>query len=349
MNGSGGGQSKMGKLTHLGVVKADALDGALGQGIKAFHGITLIHSPVMKVTALAGGVGGAKLLVGLDRAGADLTAIVNTGDDAVIYGVHVSPDVDIVTYWLAGVADFDRGWGLKDDTFQATEALGKLGVDAWFNLGDKDLATCLLRTEKLRAGQPLSSITDEFRRSLGVRATVLPMTDDAVRTKIVTTDGRTLEFQEYFVKERQEPTVREVRFSGIVDAKPAPGVLEAIRGADRIILCPSNPVVSIGPILALREVREALREHPSVTAVSPIIAGAPVKGPADKLLKGTGTEVSAAGVAALYRDFVDLFVVDERDVDQLDRLEGLEIKAVAVETLMTDGVESERLARLLLL
>ncbi|MGH2753079.1 MAG: 2-phospho-L-lactate transferase [Actinomycetota bacterium] len=302
----------------------------------------------MKVTALAGGVGGGKLLVGLQRATDGLTAIVNTADDAVIYDVHVSPDVDIVTYWLAGLADTDRGWGIRGDTFEAVDALGRLGTYPWFRLGDRDLATCMFRTGRLRAGDTLTAVTDTIRRALDVPTTILPMSDDPVSTRVVTADRRVLEFQQYFVAERHEPEVVEVRFAGIADAKPAPGVVEALETADKVIICPSNPVVSIGPILALPEVRDVLRAHPSVIAVSPIVRGTPLKGPADKLLRAVGAEVSASGVAALYADFVDLFVVDESDAEEIDRVEAIGIRAAGIDTIMVDHDASERLARALL-
>lgn len=302
----------------------------------------------MKVTALAGGVGGAKLLVGLDRTGAELTAIVNTGDDAEIYGVHVAPDVDIVTYWLAGLADIERGWGIRGDTFTVVESLGRLGAETWFRLGDHDFATCLFRTERLVTGHTLSHITDEIRRALGVKARLIPMSDQPVRTRLDTAKGETLDFQEYFVKLRQEPDITAVRFAGIADAKPAPGVIEAIRGADTVIVCPSNPIVSIGPILALPDVRDALREHPRVVAVSPLIRGKALKGPADKMMKATGATASASGVAALYQDFVDTFVVDETDDVEAALVEALGIRSLVADTVMTDHDASERLARTLL-
>jgi LPPG:FO 2-phospho-L-lactate transferase len=305
----------------------------------------------VKVTALAGGVGGAKLLVGLERAlddPADLTAVVNTGDDASIYGVHISPDVDIVTYWLAGVADTERGWGLQDDTFTVVDSLAALGGEAWFRLGDRDLATCLYRTQRLEQGAELSSVTEELGQALGVEVNVLPMTDDPVRTSIVTGDGRTLEFQEYFVKERCEPEVRRVTFDGIDAARPAPGVLDAIATAELVVLCPSNPIVSIGPILALSGVRRALAEHPRVTAVSPIVGGAALKGPADKMLVSLGHDPSAAAVAAIYSDFVDTFVVDETDAAEVPSIEAAGVRAVALDTVMVDHNASERLAKVLL-
>lgn len=301
----------------------------------------------MNVTALAGGVGGSKLLVGLQQvlARGELTAIVNTADDATFYGVHVSPDVDIVTYWLGGIADIDRGWGLRGDTFDVVAALSRLGADTWFNLGDRDFATCLFRTTRLASGATLSAVTDEIRRSLDVPTRILPMSDDRVQTRIVCEDGRTLEFQEYFVRERQQPAVTQVRFAGIADAKPAPGVIEAIRDADRVILCPSNPVVSLAPILTLAGVRDALRDHPHVTAVSPIVGGKAVKGPADKLLPTLGAEVSAAGVARLYADFCTNFVVDERDEADAALVEAEGLRPLLLDTIMVDADGSTKLAR----
>jgi LPPG:FO 2-phospho-L-lactate transferase len=303
----------------------------------------------MRVMALAGGVGGAKLLVGLDRVvGTDLTAVVNTGDDATIYGVHVSPDVDIVTYWLAGIADVDRGWGIKDDTFTVVGALGELGTENWFRLGDRDFATCLLRTERLRSGQTLSSITAEITRGLGVRPLILPMSDDPVRTQIETDDESLLEFQEYFVKHRTEPIVKQVVFSGIEGAKPSPGLLDAIETADAVVVCPSNPIVSIGPILAISGIRDALRTHRRVIAVTPIIRGAALKGPADRMLASLGYDVSASGVAGLYADFCDTFVVDERDQIEAENVEDMGLIARVADTIMGDHDASERLARVIL-
>jgi LPPG:FO 2-phospho-L-lactate transferase len=307
------------------------------------------YTAAVKITALAGGVGGAKLLVGLDRATAGaLTAVVNTADDATIYGVHVSPDIDIVSYWLAGLADVERGWGIDGDTFRVVDALSRLGGESWFRLGDLDFATCIKRTQLLASGMTLSAATDQITRMLGVRPRVLPMSDEPVRTKVVCRDGRTLEFQEYFVKERQAPAVAEVRFDGIAEAKPAPEVLESIEKADAVVVCPSNPVVSIGPILGLPGVRDALRGHERVIAVSPIIRGAPLKGPADRLLPALGAEVSASGVAGLYADFCSTFVVDETDTEQLRPVEELGIEGAALDTIMIDHDASERLATRLL-
>lgn len=302
----------------------------------------------MKVTALAGGVGGAKLLVGLDGLDLELTAIVNTADDATFYGVHVSPDVDICAYWLAGLADEERGWGLRNDTFEIVDRLGTLGADNWFRLGDRDLATCIFRTQRLLEGSPLSSVTDEIRRALGVRASIVPMTDDPVHTMITTDDGRSLEFQEYFVKERHEPEVQAVRFDGIATAQPAPGVLDAIRTADVVVLCPSNPVVSIGPILGLPGVREALIQHPRVIAVSPIIRGAALKGPADRLMAAAGITVSASGVAEMYRDFLDAFALDVTEEGEAELIETIGIESIVTDTIMVDRDASKRMAEVLL-
>lgn len=310
----------------------------------------LLDSPTMKATALAGGVGGAKLLVGLDGilAPGELTAIVNTGDDDTVYGVHVSPDLDIVTYWLAGLADTDRGWGISGDTFAVLNALQRLGHETWFRLGDRDFATCLYRTQRLRAGATLSAITDDIRTALGVRSILLPATDDDVRTQIVTRDGRRLAFQEYFVRERQRPTVREVILGGVSDAKPSPEVIPAIEAADIVVLCPSNPVLSIGPILALASIREALRKHPRVGAVTPIVRGAALRGPADKIMATMGFGAGAAAVARMYADFLDFFVVDATDLEQATQVTELGIHAVPLDTLMVDHDASERLASELL-
>jgi LPPG:FO 2-phospho-L-lactate transferase len=305
----------------------------------------------VKVTALAGGVGGAKLLVGLKRAlddDGELTAVVNTGDDSTIYGLHVSPDVDIVTYWLAGRADYERGWGIAGDSSEVVDALARLGAEAWFRLGDRDMATCIYRTERLKDGATLSAVTDDIRRRLGIAARVIPMSDDPVRTIIDCADGRVLEFQEWFVRERCEPSVAEVRFAGMADAKPAPGVIDALEAADVIVICPSNPIVSIGPILSLPGVRAALRAHPRVVAVSPLVNGAPLKGPADKLMGAVGEDVSAAGVAAMYGDFCDAFVVDATETADERSITSPGMRGVKLDTLMTTHDVSERLARELL-
>lgn len=303
------------------------------------------------MTALAGGVGGAKLLVGLQRAVAgsgELAAVVNTGDDAIVYGLHVSPDVDIVTYWLAGVADTERGWGLSGDTFEVVDALGRLGADDWFRLGDRDMATCIYRTDRLRAGATLTAVADEIRRRLQVPTRVLPMSDDPVRTTIACADGRVLDFQEWFVRERCAPEVSDVRFTGMPDATASPGVLDALSDADVVVLCPSNPIVSIGPIVSLPGVRDALREHPRVVAVSPLINGVPLKGPADKLMLAAGLDVSATGVAASYADLCDAFVLDAADHTAPGDVEALGMSVMKTNTIMSTHDASEALARRIL-
>lgn len=304
----------------------------------------------MNVTAICGGVGAAKLLIGVSRAlaGRGVTAIVNTADDEEIYGVHVSPDLDTVTYWLAGVADTERGWGMAQDTFNLVEGLRELGVDAWFNLGDRDFATCVLRTSWLRAGRPLSEVTARLARALQVVPALLPMTDDRVRTRVECADGRTLSFQEYFVKERCAPDVTDVSFEGAADAAPAPGVLDAIERADLVVVCPSNPIVSVGPILSVPGIAGALTAHPFVVAVSPIVAGSAIKGPAARMLSSLGHGASAAAVARLYAPFVDHFVVDLLDAGEVAAVEALGVPCTALDTMMVDGTASEKLARELL-
>jgi LPPG:FO 2-phospho-L-lactate transferase len=305
----------------------------------------------MRVAALAGGVGGAKLLRGLDaalagqRPAGSLTAIVNTGDDAEIYGVHVSPDVDIVTYWLAGIADYERGWGIAGDTFTVVDEIAKRGGESWFRLGDRDFATCVHRTQQLRAGHPLSLVTEEIAGTLGVQVQVVPMSDDPVRTQVVTSEGSVLDFQEYFVKLRTEPEIVEVRYAGIESAKPSPGVLDAIGDADLVVVCPSNPVLSIGPILGLSGMRDALTRHPRVVAVSPIVAGHALKGPADRLLASLGGESSASGAANYLFGLCNLFVVDATDEAEVAKVEALGIPSVALDTIMSSAPSAERLAR----
>jgi LPPG:FO 2-phospho-L-lactate transferase len=311
---------------------------------------TTNYTRAMKVTALAGGVGGAKLLVGLQRVvpSGDLSAVINTADDASIYGVAVSPDVDIVTYWLAGVADRDRGWGLAGDTFTVVDALERLGAEPWFRLGDRDLATCLWRTVRMQEGAPLSRVTDEVRVALGVPTRLLPMSDDPVRTIVESTDGRTLAFQEYFVREATRPEVSALRYEGADRALPAPGVLESLATADLVVVCPSNPYLSIAPILALRGLREVLRAHPRTVAVTPIVAGSALKGPADRLLTSLGAGATASGVAALYADFCTTFVCDVRDATEIPKVESLGMASVGLDTVMVNAAASTRLAAELL-
>lgn len=311
----------------------------------------------MRVTALAGGTGAARLLRGLAAClgPGELTVIGNTGDDAEIWGLHVSPDLDTVCYALSGRLDVARGWGLAGDTFRCLEAMAGLGGDTWFNLGDRDLATHLVRTRALRAGQPLSAVTAEIARRLGVPARVLPMSDDPVRTRIQLVDPPAdapdgwLGFQEYFVREKALPAVRAVAYGGADRARPAPGVLEAILDADLVAVCPSNPVTSIGPILAVPGIVAALGETRAVVAgVSPIVGDAPVSGPAGVLMRARGLPVSAEGVARAYAGWLDALLVDPGDAGQADALRALGVDAVPAPILMTDRAREVALARRLL-
>lgn len=301
-----------------------------------------------RVTALAGGVGAAKFLCGLVKVidADDVTIIGNTADDAIFHGLHVSPDLDIVTYWLAGIVDRKRGWGVEGDTTFALNHLNDLEIDTWFTLGDRDIGTHMARTDWLSQGLTLSEVTDRIRRALGVGPLLIPMTDDRVATKITTSDGQVREFQEYFVRFRHSEEVAGVEFEGVETAQPAPGVLEAIEDAERIIVCPSNPVVSIGPILAVGGIREALRSKRSeVYAISPIIAGRALKGPADRLLPVVGAEASAFGVAMLYADFCGNFVLDHRDSDLAEKIEELGVRTLATETIMDSDEAAAQLAK----
>jgi LPPG:FO 2-phospho-L-lactate transferase len=298
--------------------------------------------------ALAGGVGAARFLRGLVRAvpAREVVAIVNTGDDRVFYGLCVSPDLDIVTYTLAGRVDPERGFGIAGDSFAAVDALAAFGHETWFRLGDRDLATCLHRTLRLREGAGLARVADEIRRALGVAARILPMSEDACPTIVELSGGRRLHFEEYLVRDGAPSDVEAVDLAAARRARPAPGVCEALRGARTIVVCPSNPVVSIAPILAVPGVREAIASSGApVVAISPIVGGAPVKGPADHLLRGIGAEVSARGVARLYRDLVRGFVLDLRDAESARDVEALGLRALAVDTIMRDAAASEALAR----
>jgi LPPG:FO 2-phospho-L-lactate transferase len=297
--------------------------------------------------ALAGGVGAARFLRGLVAVvpPEDVVAVVNTGDDREFYGVHVSPDLDIVTYTLAGQVDAQKGYGLAGDSFGLVDALARFGYPTWFRLGDRDFATCLHRTLRLRAGAGLAEITDEIRRALGVATRLLPMSEDPCPTFVGLRDGRRLHFEEYLARDGAPDEVSAVDLGAAARARPGPGVLDAIAAAEGVLLCPSNPVVSIGPILALPGVRDALRRTSApVVAVSPIVGGAPVKGPADRLLRGVGAEVSARGVAALYRDVARGFVLDERDAEDADDVAALGLVPLVVDTLMTDASRAARLA-----
>ena len=302
----------------------------------------------MRVVELAGGVGGAKLAEGLaTHLGEDLTVVVNTGDDLERHGLAIWPDHDTVAYTLAGLDDEVRGWGLRDETWTVMEGLSALGDDPWFRLGDRDLATHIWRTDRLRAAARPTDVARELAAALGIAPTILPMTDASVRTEVLTDDGW-LEFQEYFVHRHQEPEVREVRFRGVEAARPTPEVLAAIAAAEIIVIAPSNPVVSIGPILAVPGMTAALAESRDrgvpVIAVSGIIGGKALKGPADRMLASLGHESSALGVTRLYRGVATAFVLDGIDGEQAQAIEALGLATHVTDTIMGDDVGRARLA-----
>jgi LPPG:FO 2-phospho-L-lactate transferase len=299
------------------------------------------------ITTLAGGVGAARFLEGVAQVvpAEHITAIVNTGDDFVLHGLHISPDLDIVTCTLAGLINPAQGWGLAGDSFACLEWLQRLGGPGWFLLGDRDLALHIRRTELLRAGHTLSEITEQIRQAFGVRVRLLPMSDQPVPTHILTPAGE-LHFEEYFVRRQAQDDVLGVRFVGSETAAPAPGVLRAFAEADAVLIAPSNPIVSVGPILALPGIRAALRETAApVVAVSPIVGGAAIKGPAAPLMRGTGFEVSALGVAHSYRDVIDALVIDRADVALVDAVEALGIRVLVTDTIMRGRDEKAALAR----
>jgi LPPG:FO 2-phospho-L-lactate transferase len=301
----------------------------------------------MKITALAGGTGAAKLLRGLGRVidPRDLTVIVNTGDDAEIWGLHVSPDLDTVCYTLGGVIDEQKGWGLTDETFHALDQIARFGEPVWFNLGDRDLATHLHRTRLLREGRTLTQITRAIAQALGVPATVLPMSDQPVRTRILGPDGW-LAFQEYFVREKAQVEVRAVNYAGAPVARPAPGVVDALRRADAVLVCPSNPITSIGPILAVPGLVEALQAtEATVAAVSPIVGGDAVSGPAGRLMAAAGLPVSATGVARAYGGWLDLLVFDEQDRALAPEIRSAGAAPVVAPTMMSSRDAEVALAR----
>jgi LPPG:FO 2-phospho-L-lactate transferase len=303
---------------------------------------------------MAGGVGAGKFLRGLTRAipARDLTVVVNTADDLRIHGLLVCPDIDSVTYWLAGVADRERGWGRDGESFRALRELERLGGQAWFSVGDLDLGTHLARQDLLSSGLGLAETTQRIAQGFGVEATLIPMSEDTVTTRIeaLSSEGEHLDlhFQEYWVARRARDEVKGVRYEGAEAARPAPGVLEAITDADLVLICPSNPVASIGPILAVRGVVEAARDRP-VVGVSPIVGGAPVLGMADRLMPVAGWEVSAFGAAAAYRGLVNGFVIDERDRRLAARIESeLDMEVAVTDTIMSDDAAAERVARVAL-
>jgi LPPG:FO 2-phospho-L-lactate transferase len=301
----------------------------------------------MKLTALAGGTGAAKLLRGLSRImdPRDLTVIVNTGDDAEIWGLHISPDLDTVSYTLGGMIDERKGWGLTGETFHALDQIARFGEPVWFNLGDRDLATHLHRTRLLREGRTLTDVARSITAALGVAATVLPMSDQPVRTRILGPDGW-LTFQEYFVREKAQVEARAVEYAGAAASAPAPGVLEAIASADAVLVCPSNPVTSVGPILAVPGLVQALGATPAiVVAVSPIVGGAAVSGPAGRLMASAGLPVSATGIARAYAPWLDRLVFDEQDRALAGEIRALGVAPVPAPTMMSSREAEIALAR----
>ncbi|HEY3141384.1 MAG TPA: 2-phospho-L-lactate transferase [Acidimicrobiales bacterium] len=317
--------------------------------------------PPSTVAVLAGGVGAAKLLAGMVKAipPATITAIVNVGDDLEPHGLHVSPDLDTVVYTVAGAIDPERGWGLVDETWQAMEGLERYGLDAWFRLGDRDLATHLYRTERRRTGVPLSQITAEIARAWGLELRVVPVTDDRLRTMITLagrepmpaspTDPRpgplVVSFQEYFVQRQHAVPIAAVRFDGEDAAVPAPGVLEAIQRAGTVVIAPSNPVVSIGPVLAVAGVRDAVAARRNdVVAISPIVGGRALKGPADRMLHELGHEPSVVGVARLYEPLASTLVIDETDAERAEEIRALGLNCVVTDTIMRDPAAAATLS-----
>ncbi|HYG70771.1 MAG TPA: 2-phospho-L-lactate transferase [Actinomycetota bacterium] len=306
----------------------------------------------MRVAALAGGIGAGKFLRGLVRAAdpSEVTVIVNTGDDIVMHGLHVSPDLDSVTYWLGDVFDRARGWGRRDESFRATRELASFDPGlAWFNLGDLDLATHLYRTARLGDGATLSEATASITARFGIAARLLPMSDDPVTTRIeVVADGEPLDlnFQEYWVRRRARDDVKAVRYAGAETARPGPEVLEALDGADAIVLCPSNPVASLGPILAVPGIREAVaRRREVVVGVSGIVGGAPLAGMADRLMPAVGLEVTAAGAAAAYDGLLHAWVIDDLDASLAPRIETTGVRVAVTDSIMRDDDVAEALAR----
>ncbi|MCH8225867.1 MAG: 2-phospho-L-lactate transferase [Chloroflexi bacterium] len=300
-----------------------------------------------QVLALAGGVGGAKLVLGLSRLlpPEQLVIVVNTGDDECFHGLHVSPDLDTVMYTLAGLADPEKGWGLTGETFNALEMLGRYGADTWFNLGDRDLATHIRRTQLLHQGATLSEATAELCQRLGIAHRIVPMSDEPVRTMLDTEDGE-LPMQQYFVKQLAEPKVRGVRYAGAESALPSPGFQGALDQAKLVVFCPSNPFLSLDPILAIPGVRESLKGFPGHrVAVSPIVGGAALRGPAAKIMSELGHEVSSVGVARRMTDICDIFFIDDQDSGLSPAIAALGIKPVPAPTIMISEADKVGLAR----
>lgn len=310
------------------------------------------------LVTLCGGVGAARLLAGLVRVvpPASITAIVNVGDDMVLHGLHISPDIDTITYTLGGMDNRETGWGIAGETWVVMDELGRLGGENWFRLGDRDLATHLFRTERLDRGTPLSAVTATLAERRGVTVSVLPATDDPLRTRLTLAEpsdlgpaGTEVAFQDYFVRLRHDVAVSAVRFEGADTAHPGPGVLEALRSADRVVVCPSNPIVSIGPVLAVPGIRATLEERrDDVVAVSPIVAGVALKGPADRLMAELGTEPSVVGVASLYAPWAGTLVIDEADRDRAAAVEAQGIRCVVAPTIMESPARAAELGQVVL-
>ncbi len=305
-----------------------------------------------KVLALAGGVGGAKLVLGLARElpPERLTVVVNTGDDGIFHGLYVSPDLDTMLYTLAGMSNRETGWGIAGETFDTLEMLARYQVETWFNLGDRDLATHIRRTQLLGEGATLSEITAELCRCLEVAHRIVPMTDAPVRTFLGTAGGE-LAMQDYFVRQRSEPAINRVEYRGAEEAQPAPGFMDALTKADKVVFCPSNPFLSLGPILAMPGVRERLAGEAggrSRVAVSPLVGGAAVSGPAAKIMSELGHEATSLGVAELYRDICDVFLIDEQDASLAPAIADLGIRPIVAPIIMETEEDKVTLARLIL-
>jgi len=300
------------------------------------------------ICVLSGGTGGAKFVDGLRQImpAEEITIVVNTGDDLLWWGLYVSPDIDSITYVLSGMLSRERGWGVKGDTFLCLQAMGQLGEPTWFHTGDRDLAMHLLRSRLLAEGKTLSEATAVISEKLGVRARILPMSNSRVETRVLTPNAGELSFEEYFVQRWFQDPVSSVRFAGVSDAEPAPGVVDAITSADAVILAPSNPVTSIGPILAVPGIRQALmRARGKIAAISPIVGNAPVAGPAGILMQAQGLACSIAGVAQAYEDFLDILICDSRDARTADAVRQSGLRVQCAQTIMRTADDKAALAR----
>ena len=303
------------------------------------------------ITALGGGVGAAKFLKGLTQFVPinELTLIINTADDINLYGFNISPDIDTVIYRLSGNIDTVKGWGLKDDSHNVLNSLSELGLETWFGLGDRDFATQVFKKELSGSGKSKTEITRLTASSFGLEnLNILPMSDQSVETWIETTEGN-MHFQEYYIKHRMKPEVKSIDFKGIEEATPSPGVLDSIKKSELIVICPSNPIISIGPILEVKGIRDEIaNSHAKVIAVSPLIGGKPLKGPADKLMRGLGLEASSSEIANLYKDFLDVMVLDNSDSVEVEKINSIGIKTFVTDTIMTDDEKSKILSEKIL-